>query len=156
VIRYEGLGLDNIWLQNGYRWVETGHGHALVVDNVEGLERAVGTRLAEQKAPLSGQELRFLRDMLEMSQEALGMRLGRDYQTVARWEAASKKPVPRSADAMLRQLYLEKQGARPLFTAIVDRLAAAARDAVNAAGLSFHEDGDGTWLADRDFPAHAG
>lgn len=154
MVKYEGLGLDNVWLKNGYEWVETSHGRALVVDNAEDLERAMAKHLTEQSAPLTGQEFRFLRDMLDMSQDAFGKRFGRDYQTVARWEAASHKPVPRGADAMVRQLYLEKQGSRPVFTQIVERLVAAVVAASEAVGnahaaavVSFHENTDGTWHA---------
>jgi DNA-binding transcriptional regulator YiaG len=148
MVKYDGFGLDNIWLKNGYKWIETGHGRALAVDNVEQLEHAMARHLAGQAAPLTGQAFRFLRDMLAMSQDAFGKAFGRDYQTVARWEAASAKPVPQSADAMIRQLYLERQGRRPLFTDLVEKLAASARNAATSASVSFHENADGTWQAD--------
>lgn len=148
MIRYEGLGLDNIWLVNGYRTVETGYGSALVVDNVEQLERSVAGYLAKQAAPLTGQAFRFLREMLGISQDAFGKKFGRDYQTVARWEAARHKPVPQSADAMVRQLYLEKQGERPMFTQVVENLVAAARHVAETVSARFRELPDGTWRAD--------
>jgi DNA-binding transcriptional regulator YiaG len=148
MVRYEGLGLDNVWLVNGYERIETGYGPALVVDHVEDLERAVASSLAEQRKPLNGAEFRFLREMLEMSQGAFGTKFGRDYQTVARWEAARDKSVPQAADAMIRQLYLEKLGQRPLFTMVVDERVAAAREGAGAVSWRFREAADGSWMAE--------
>ncbi len=142
------FGLDNVWLVNGYERIETGYGPALVVDHVEDLERAVASSVSEQRKPLNGAEFRFLRAMLEMSQEAFGTKFGRDYQTVARWEAARDKAVPRAADAIIRQLYLEKLGKRPLFTSVVDERVAAAREGAGAMSWSFREAPDGTWTAE--------
>jgi DNA-binding transcriptional regulator YiaG len=147
MVKYEGLGLDNIWLENGYHWVETGHGRALVVNNVEALERTMARHVTEQSARLTGQARRFLREMLNMPQDAFGRTFGRDYQTVARWEAALHTPVPKGAGAMMRQLYLEREGARPLFTHIVDKLEAAATNAAKEPAVFFHDKADGTWRA---------
>jgi DNA-binding transcriptional regulator YiaG len=146
MIKFDGLGLDNVWLTNGYRWEQTCYGAGLAVDRIEALEAAVATYLAKRTGQrLTGQEFRFLRDMLDMSQAAFGIRAGRDYQTVARWEAATRRPVPAAADAMIRQLYLEKSGEQPRFTEIVEGLAQAAGDGGSDLRLSFRETADGDW-----------
>jgi DNA-binding transcriptional regulator YiaG len=144
---WTGSGLDNVWLLNGYQVEDLGaYGQSVVVENAEALERAIARQLATQDRPLTGQEFRFLRVMLDFSQTALGRRLGKDYQTVARWEAASRKPVPRHADAALRARYLEFVGERPLFTEIEDRLAEAESDPA-AGKLAFAMEADGSWHA---------
>jgi hypothetical protein len=48
---------------------------------------------------------------------------------------------------MMRQLYLEREGARPLFTHIVDKLEAAATNAAKEPAVFFHDKADGTWRA---------
>jgi DNA-binding transcriptional regulator YiaG len=150
MVKYEGLGLDNVWLENGYHWVETAHGRALVVNNVEALERAIARHVTEQSARLTGQARRFLREMLNMPQDAFGRTFGRDYQTVARWEAALHTPVPKGADAMMRQLYLEREGARPMFTHIVDKFETAAANAAEEPAVFFHCLRDAEVLVRRD------
>ena len=90
---YTGCGLDNIWLVSGYRVENLGeYGQSVVVENVEELEKTIARHLVDQERPLTGQEFRYLRVMLDLSQTAMGRRLGKDYQTVARWEAAERKP----------------------------------------------------------------
>jgi putative transcriptional regulator len=146
---YTGSGLDNVWLRNGYRMEDLGeYGETVVVENVDLLERAIARRLVDLDRPLTGQEFRFLRVMMDMTQSDVGRRVGKDYQSVARWEAFVRKAVPRFADAAIRQRYLESIGERPLFTEIEDRLAELGKRAPVALSrpkLAFGETPDGTW-----------
>lgn len=146
---YTRCGLDNVWLVNGYREEDLGeYGKTVVIEQVEDLERVIARRLVDQDRPLTGQEFRFLRVMLDLSQTAVGRRLGKDYQSVARWEADARKPVPRFADIAIRARYLEAIGERPLFTQIEDRLAelaASAKVSGNRTGLAFETKPDGHW-----------
>jgi DNA-binding transcriptional regulator YiaG len=146
---YTRCGLDNVWLRNGYRIEDLGeYGESVVVENVEQLERTIARHLVDQSRPLTGQEFRFLRTMMDMTQSAIGRRLGKDYQSVARWETDTRKPVPKFADAAIRQRYLESIGERPLFTEIEDRLAELAKESrvkPVQPKISFEEDPDGRW-----------
>jgi DNA-binding transcriptional regulator YiaG len=149
---YTRCGLDNIWLRNGYRTEDLGeYGESVVVENVEQLEQAIARHLVDQARPLTGQEFKFLRIMLDMSQSEVGRRMGKDYQTVARWEAAARTPVPQFSDVAIRQRYLESIGERPLFTAIEDRLAEIMKKGSKVRSslpkLSFDEGTDGRWKA---------
>ncbi len=62
-------------------------------------------------------------------------------------KAAFRRPVPKGANAMIRRLYLEREGARPLFTHIVDKLETAATNADKEPAVFFHQKADGTWRA---------
>lgn len=144
---YTRSGLDNVWLTNGFRREDLGeYGVTMVVDDVDALERAIARQLAELPRPLSGQEFRFLRSMLDMTQSQVGRCLGKDYQTVARWEAAERKPVPRFADTAMRQRYLESLGERPLFSETEDRLASfPASFAGDVPRLVFERQSNSVW-----------
>ncbi|NQV55906.1 MAG: helix-turn-helix domain-containing protein [Rhodospirillales bacterium] len=54
---------------------------------------------------LRGQEVRFIRSMLDLSQKQLADRLGVSRVTVARWEGKSSTPIPGAADRLLRMIY---------------------------------------------------
>lgn len=147
---YTQCGLDNVWLLNGYHEEDLGeYGTTMVIEQADQLERVIALHLAKQDRPLTGQEFRFLRVMLDLSQTYIGRRLGKDYQSVARWESDIYKPVPRFADASIRARYLESIGERPLFTQIEDRLAEIAAEAGKSSPakprLAFEEGPGGHW-----------
>ena len=70
---YTQCGLDNVWLTNGYEITETPYGKSLSIDDVEGLHTAITQALIDIARPLTGDELRFLRIHLDLSQKALGI-----------------------------------------------------------------------------------
>jgi hypothetical protein len=49
---------------------------------------------------------------------------------------------------MIRQLYSESRGARPLFTDVVEKLVSAAQHAGEPGDLQFAPTGNGGWRAD--------
>lgn len=101
---YTESGLRNLWLANGFVWMNTGYGRALSIHNVEGLHKLIGSTLAI-KSQLTGAELRFLRKEMDLSQRGLGELLGVSDQAVAKWEKHGR--LPKTADRMVRLIYLE-------------------------------------------------
>ena len=97
---YTESGLDNVWLKNGYQLRRTRYGEAVSVEDVDGLTRALAQNLIDKKGQLSGQELRFLRVFLGMSQESLGTLLGVQGQSVSLWER--KGTTPTAQEALVR------------------------------------------------------
>lgn len=57
---YTACGLDNVWLANGYKVKATRHGHAVAVDDVDGLHQLIAQTLIDKPVSLSGKEFRFL------------------------------------------------------------------------------------------------
>lgn len=100
---YKECGLNDVWLENGYSFKKTPYGEALFVIDVKGLHRLIAKRLVFHKPSLSGTEFRFLRKELDMSQSSLAHLIGKDVQSVARWEKQSR--VPKMAERMLRMVY---------------------------------------------------
>jgi len=104
---YTDSGLNNVWLANGYDVVKSRYGDGVVIHDLAGLHHAIGTILC-QKAHLTGAEVRFLRKEMGLSQRGIGLLLGVTDQAVAKWEKHGH--VPRTADRMIRLIYLEKTG----------------------------------------------
>ena len=104
--QYFGCGLDNVFLENGYKIVQTRHGDGVVIHDVAGLHVAIAVAVVSNPSPMIGKEFRFLRQELELSQAALGALLGSNEQAVARWEKGKSKVDP-LAERLLRLLYKE-------------------------------------------------
>ena len=116
---YTDSGLGNIWLASGFEVVETNYGNGVAIHDVEGLHRAIGETLAK-KAWLTGAEVRFLRKEMDMSQRALGELLGNTDQAIAKWEKFGK--VPKTADRMIRLIYLEHIGGNVPIRQTIERI----------------------------------
>lgn len=116
---YTECGLPNVWLTNGYQLRQTRHGEGVAIHDVDGLHRAIGRALARQ-ASLTGTELRFLRKEMGLSQAGLGSLLGVSDQAVAKWEKNGR--APRTADRMIRLIYLEHVGGQVQIRTTIDRI----------------------------------
>jgi len=103
---YTECGLDNIYLLNGYKLTKSPRGQCVSIHDLDGLHRAIGLFLVTAKRDLSGEEIRFLRHEMLMSQTTLAQLLGTSEQAVRRWER-SKTNIPKSSEHVLRLLYRE-------------------------------------------------
>lgn len=138
---YVECGIGNIYLMNGYCWVDTPRGRGIVIEDLDGLHQAIGRYLIGRKKRLSGDELRFFRHELNLTQTRLGALLDVSDQTVARWEKG-RTVVPGAADKMIRALYAEHIGAKDLITELLARLAESHESVEQT--MSF-EDTDAGW-----------
>ena len=108
MLHYKECGLDNIWLANGFQFVETDHGEGVMISNLGGLHRAIGMALCKQEKAMSGTQFRFLRKEMDLSQAALAELLELKTLTVANYEKGrSKRGIPKPIDVVMRSLYLE-------------------------------------------------
>lgn len=103
---YTECGLSYIHLADGYQMEEVDGETYIGVEDVHGLHRLIARHLTEKKSALQGEELRFLRVEMGMSQKSVAEVLGVDTQTLARWEK-DQTSIPKAADAVLRMYYLE-------------------------------------------------
>jgi DNA-binding transcriptional regulator YiaG len=122
MLHYTDCGLRNVWLRNGYKRLRTSHGMGTAIDDIAGLHRAIGHWIVKRRARLTGAELRFLRQELDLSQRRLAELLGVEEQTVSLWERRGR--MPKLADRFMRAFYQEHVENNPSIRAIVDRLAA--------------------------------
>jgi DNA-binding transcriptional regulator YiaG len=117
---YTECGLQNIWLANGFSKVKTRHGTGIAIHDVEGLHRLIGKAIA-RKPKMTGGEFRFLRKEMGLSQGAIAGLVGTTEQTVSLWER--RGAIPKSADRLVRLIYLEHIGNNAKVRELVDRLA---------------------------------
>lgn len=102
---YVECGLPNIWLKNGFIVEEIDGDKTVAIEDLDGLHRVIGTEICRHRF-ISGDEFRFLRRELDMSQSKLGEILGVSENSIANWERNSS--IPKAAIALLKGLYFEK------------------------------------------------
>jgi putative transcriptional regulator len=120
---YKESGLDNIYLANGFEWITTPRGKALKIEDVEGLHRAIGKTLINEKKSLTGREFRFLRHELNLTQQLVALMVDVDVQTVGRWER-DETEIQGSAERLVKLLYAEKISENPKVHELLERLGA--------------------------------
>lgn len=122
---YTESGLNNIYLLNGFEVVNTPYGKATSVEDVEGLHKLIGSHLC-MKQKLTGEEFRFLRKEMGLSQSGLGKILGVTDQALAKWEKNGR--VPLTADRFIRLLYLESINENIKIKSFIDQINETDRD----------------------------
>lgn len=110
--QYKSCGLSNIYLAGGFTRHKTRYGDGVSVVNVEGLHRAIGEWIICSEASLSGEQIRFLRKEMKLTQEGLAELVKLSAQQVARWEKGEFE-IPGSADILVRALYKQYIGKQP-------------------------------------------
>lgn len=118
---YVQCGLDNVWLVNGFKIENTPYGAGVTIADPDALNLAIAEYLTEKPGRLSGQEFRFLRIELDMSQKRIGELLGREAQTIALWEKLPE--LNADADFLIRHIYRQtKINKRQTYVEMVDVL----------------------------------
>lgn len=117
--RYTESGLTNVWLANGYTIRKTKHGEGVSIHDMDGLHRALARALSK-KPRLTGTEVRFLRKEMGLSQRGLGELLGVTDQAVSLWER--KGQLPKTADRLLRLIYLEHDRGNAPIRSTIERI----------------------------------
>lgn len=139
---YTESGLRNVWLANGFEVRQTRYGEGVAIHDVFGLHQAIGKALA-RKAALTGAELRFLRKEMNLSQAGLGELVGVTDQAIAKWEKTGK--TPKTADRMIRLIYLEHVGGNVQIRNTIEGIAHT--DMAEQNEIIVEEDADGWKLA---------
>lgn len=134
---YRESGLDNIYLENGYRLHQTPYGEGVSIHNTDGLHKAIGQWLVALPKPLDGAEFRFLRIEMDTTQRDLAACLGTTEQTLRLWEKHRAKAIPGPADRLLRMVYTEYVGGDGRVRRMLKRLAEL--DQIDHAEGSFRE-----------------
>ena len=116
---YTESGLTNVWLANGYTVRKTKYGEGISIHDADGLHRAIAQALTN-KPHLTGTEVRFLRKEMGLFQRGLGELLGVTDQAVALWE--KKGRLPKTADRLLRLIYVEHDKGNAPIASFIQRL----------------------------------
>jgi DNA-binding transcriptional regulator YiaG len=105
LFHYVQCGLDNVWLTSGVEVTETDYGKGFRISKAEELHEAIARSIINGPRHLRGQEARFLRVLLNLSQDAMAKILGVDRATVIRWERARERPLTMIQDIAVRTTY---------------------------------------------------
>ncbi len=140
---YTDCGLDYVHLENGYNVHETPYGQGVAIENADELHRAIARWVVSQPHTLRGQELRFLRSVLKLSQSGIGEILGVSRATIARWEGSLDHSIGGSADRALRFFYALKEEGHELAISVCELLSEI--DELEYQ-LSVFEDTDAGWV----------
>lgn len=104
--RYIDSGLDYIFLANGFNVIKDPEfGTAVSIHNVDALNNVIAKTIVDKIPYIRGQELRFMRSILKLSQTEMGVLLARDLRTIQRWEEKRNDPIDPTADKFLRLFY---------------------------------------------------
>jgi DNA-binding transcriptional regulator YiaG len=106
---YRACGLDGIFLLNGYTEEEHDGEKYVSIRDVDGLHWAIGKHIVMNRKVLAPKEIRFLRTTMNLTQAELAETLGKNSQSVARWEkgtselpgAEDKRPPPNAIYSFL-------------------------------------------------------
>jgi len=121
IYHYTECGLDNVYLLNGFKEHKTEYGSGIAFTCVEGLHKAISLNIIRRDSKLSGNELRFLRKELELTQIQLANYLGVKPLAINRWEV-EKVAINPLADRLVRLLYLEKALGNPHVLELLETL----------------------------------
>lgn len=125
---YTICGLEYVHLVNGYTVHETEYGRGVSIEHSDDLDLAISLGVLRSHARLRGQEVRFLRSLLDMSQTHLATLLGNKRITVQRWESKPRTKIPRTEDRLLRIVAAERLHGESVAMDILDALEEFADD----------------------------
>jgi DNA-binding transcriptional regulator YiaG len=140
---YNSCGLENIYLVNGFKKIDTGYGPATSIENLDGLHEVIGRSICALNRRLGPKEISYLRREMELRQVDIAEILGCTDQTIANWEKG-KSCIPKSPDAVLRHIYLESLGENPEMSGLIKSIADLSRQIQD---LQFHMNVDHAWHA---------
>jgi putative transcriptional regulator len=101
----KGIGLPNVFLLNGVTMEDDAdYGPLVTIEQIHNLHRVLGLSIVRQPQQLNGEEMRFLRKQIGLTQVQLATKLGVSQQTVANYEKGKTEKGP--ADIALRFIYL--------------------------------------------------
>jgi DNA-binding transcriptional regulator YiaG len=108
---YTASGLDNVILI-GLPTLTDDAGEVVInIPYINDLHRLLSEKVASKPTGLQPKEIRFLRTQLGLTQAELAKVVGRDTQTVGRWERGETAP-DQSEEMVIRAMALEHVGGR--------------------------------------------
>lgn len=119
---YTECGLDNVFLINGFYIESTPYGKSVRFDDPEGLDRLIANQVARKVGKLSGKEIRYIRNYMDMSQVVLADFMAKkDAQPIANWEKESTI-IPDTENFLLLHIFRQYLGDRSAYVDMVDEL----------------------------------
>ncbi|MBI1867736.1 MAG: transcriptional regulator [Methylocystis sp.] len=99
--RYTDSGLENVLIEGVNFLADDSGDECLEIPNINGLHRAIAYGIVTRRSSMSGNELRFLRTEMGMTQAELANMLHRESLAVSRWERG-EVALDGNAEALVR------------------------------------------------------
>jgi DNA-binding transcriptional regulator YiaG len=104
---YTECGLDNVFIKGMIPCQDNEGDDVFTIPNVSGLHKVITETIVDRDVGMTGQELRFIRTEIGMTQAELAKVVHHDAQSVGRWER-NEFPVDQNAEALIRLLAIER------------------------------------------------
>jgi len=119
---YTMCGLDYIYLSNGYTIEQDPtYGEVVSIENADALHTAIGLNIVKNLPKLTGQEIRFLRAEMDMSQQNIADFFEVTTGTINSWER-DKTELKAATDVIFRMLYLQFVNEHPMVKELLEKL----------------------------------
>lgn len=104
---YIECGLDNVYI-NGLQFQRDDAGDEIItIPAINELHSLIATGIVTHEHGISGQELRYLRSEMGLTQSELAQFVHQDKQTIGRWERG-EYAIDSKAEALIRRIAIEK------------------------------------------------
>jgi len=105
--RYTECGLDNVQIKGVTVVVDDAGDEVYCLPQVQSLHKAIAHEIITKESSIDGNEIRFLRTEMGMTQEELARVLNVARNTVVRWEK-NKPRIDAAAEVVVRMLSAER------------------------------------------------
>ncbi|WP_188092362.1 helix-turn-helix domain-containing protein [Azospirillum sp. B21] len=104
---YTECGLDDVWIAGIEFHCDAAGKTVYRIPNLPGLHREIARSIVYESSGMTGQEHRFLRTELGMTQQEMASLLHVEALTISRWERG-ENPIDQNAMTIIRMLAVEK------------------------------------------------
>lgn len=104
---YTESGLSNVYISGIAVELDDDGDEIITVPAINELHQVIALGIVSHNKGMSGDELRFLRSEMGMTQSELAETVHRDKQSIGRWERG-EVDIDSSAEALIRRLAIEK------------------------------------------------
>jgi Predicted transcriptional regulator len=107
VHHYTECGLSNVYIEGICVERDDEGDEIITIPAINELHRVIALGIVRHEKGMSGEELRFLRSEMGLTQAELATLLHRDRQSIGRWERG-EIPIDGVSEALIRRLAIEK------------------------------------------------
>lgn len=104
---YTESGLSNVFIQGVQVEIDDEGDQVVTIDHVNELHKVIALGIVSHEKGIAGDELRFLRTEMGMTQAELGAFVHREKLTIGRWERGEVE-IDGVSEASIRRLAIEK------------------------------------------------
>jgi len=142
---YTESGLNNVYLRDGYNTIEIDGEAAVSIHDIVGLHKVISRRIIRKSPSLSGDEIRFLRKEMNLTQSLFASIISVSDDTVLGWENG-RTSVSGPADKLIRGVYVDHIDGDGGLRQIIDGMARINNEIIeDMHDMNFEEGVNGVW-----------